>query len=55
MEAVSSREMLRLMLQTRFGFGQRDHPPPDGGHMLAQGEIEPFDKRGIDLPAVLGQ
>lgn len=42
------------MRQSRFGFGERNHPPTDGGHRLVKRRIQSLDKGRIDLPALLG-
>jgi hypothetical protein len=39
-----------LMLQASLIFAQRIHPTPDRRHPLADIEIQPLNKSGIDLP-----
>ncbi len=42
----------KLMLQASLTFAQRIHPTPDRRHPLADIEMQPLDKSGIDLPSL---
>ena len=45
----------QLLVQAVFPFAQGHHTPPDRGHMLADGEIDPLDEGCVDLPALRGE
>src|SRR5215471_11311932 len=38
-----------------LAFAEGAHAPPNGRHVLADGEVEAFHKRGLDLPAACCQ
>jgi hypothetical protein len=40
-----------LLPQASFPFAERVHPTADGGHMLADREVEALHKGRVDLPA----
>ena len=44
----------QLLPQPILALAQRADPPPDCGHMLADGEVDPLHKGGVDLPATAG-
>jgi hypothetical protein len=54
-EVVVGVEHRQLLLHAVCALAQRVHPTPDRRHALADIEIEPFDKGGIDLPATDSQ
>jgi hypothetical protein len=43
-----------LLAEAGLVFAERQHPPPDGGHMLAEREVGPLNERRVDPPAVCG-
>jgi len=54
-EIVIHLEQRQLLAQAVFTLTRRGAAPPDRRHSLTQAQIEPFDKRRIDLPAAGGQ
>src|SRR5262247_2559571 len=54
-EIVIRLEQSQLVTQSRFVFAQRVDPPPNGGDMLAEVQVQALHKCGIDLPALRGQ
>jgi hypothetical protein len=54
-EIMVDVEQRELRLYAAFALAQRVDPTPDRRHALADIEIEPFDKGGIDLPATGNQ
>ena len=50
-EVVVRLEPGELLPQASFTFAERVHPTADGGHMLADREVEALHKGRVDLPA----
>ena len=44
-----------LVPQAFLAFAQGHHAPPDGGDMLADGEIDALDERRVNLPTLWSQ
>jgi hypothetical protein len=44
----------KLLPQAVLAFAQRRGPPADSSDMLAEGQVEAFDKRRLNLPATRG-
>jgi hypothetical protein len=42
----------QLLAYAGLVFAERDDAPANGGHMLADRQINPFNERRVDLPAV---
>ena len=45
----------QLLAYPHHTFAQGRHPPANGGHMLANSEVDALEEGRIDLPAVCGQ
>ena len=45
----------QLLPQPIFALAERADTSSNSGHMLADGQVEAFDKRRVDLPAVRGE
>jgi len=48
-------EQHELLPQAVLALAQGVDPTPHGGHTLTDGQVEPFDKGSIDLPATCRQ
>jgi hypothetical protein len=48
-------EHSQLLPQPVFALAQRADPSPDRGHMLTDGEVDPFHEGGVDVPTQGGQ
>src|SRR6266511_6328759 len=44
-----------LLAYASLACAQGDHPPPDRGHRLADGEVDARNEGGVDLPPWGGQ
>src|SRR5262249_21003864 len=54
-EIVIDLKQRQLLPQARFAPAQGVDPAPDRRYALADVEVEPFDKRGVDGPAASRQ